>query len=352
MRFFGLQDVDMGYSTSMRILFSCLLVGALGVPRATSSESADASVVRGMTISCQTWGWEWGSPGFAGELQELDELGVNWVAIHPYARIRKDGSVSYREIDLENPPKHLAGAIQTAHERGLSILIKPHLAYWGSGFSWRGEIKFDDPTALANFHKSYAKWITTLAEVTRDADAFCVGTELEGLVASPEPWRKLIAQVRKKTDAHLTYAANWSEYELVGFWDALDVIGLQAYFPISETSSPTERDLHRGWTTVLDELEALHEKWSKPIVFTELGYNQSLTAAAKPWDYTRARGKDVRPASELQARCTKVALEVLGEERDWLRGVFLWKWFVGEAPGENFLVDTPELRRVLRDQWR
>lgn len=336
----------------MRIFFSCLLAGVLALPRSGAPEAVDASVVRGMTISCQTWGWEWGSPGFAGELEELHELGVNWVAIHPYARIRKDGSVSYREIDLENPPKHLAGAIQTAHERGLSILIKPHLAYWGSGFSWRGEIKFEDPVALANFHKSYAKWITTLAEVTRDADAFCVGTELEGLVASPEPWRKLIAQVREKTSAHLTYAANWSEYGEVSFWDALDVIGLQAYFPISEAVSPTEGDLRRGWRQVLSELETLHEKWKKPIVFTELGYNRSLNAAAKPWEYSRARGADVKSAVQLQTRCTKIALEMLGEERDWLRGVFLWKWFVGEAPGENFLLDTPKLRGVLRKQWR
>ncbi len=314
-------------------------------------ESVDPSVVQGMTISCQTWGWEWGSDGFADELVRLEQLGVNWVAIHPYARIRPNGTVEWREFDPENPPKHLAGPIQRAHERGFSILIKPHIAYWGSGFAWRGAIRFDDPADQARFHSTYRKWISALAEATQAADAFCVGTELEGMVAAEEPWRELIAEVRGKTKAHLTYAANWSEYTQVKFWDALDVIGLQAYWPISEAAAPDDGDLRGGWDKVLKELRALHTQWGKPLVFTELGYNCSLGAASRPWEYRGASREDHERALELQTRCTRVALEVLGREREWLRGAFLWKWFVGESRGENFLVDTPELRGVLRDVW-
>ena len=35
-----------------------LLAAMLALP------AGDAQLVRGMTISCQTWGWEWGSDGF------------------------------------------------------------------------------------------------------------------------------------------------------------------------------------------------------------------------------------------------------------------------------------------------
>ena len=55
----------------------------------------------------------------------------------------------------------------------------------------------------------------------------------------------------------------------------------------------------------------------------------------------------------VQERCLRVALEVLESEKDWLRGAFLWKWFVGE-PGyndQNFLVDTPPIRDVVRAAW-
>ena len=309
------------------------------------------STVRGMTISCQTWGWEWGSDGFARELDELAELGVNWVAIHPYASVREDGSVRWREFDLAQPPKHLVNPIREAHARGFSILIKPHLAYWGSGFSWRGDIRFEDSDARARFHDSYAEWIEVLASVTKEADAFCIGTELEGVMVEEARWRELIEVVRKKTLAHLTYAANWSDYQKVPFWDALDAIGLQAYFPISVERDPSDAVLEAGWQKVTKELRSLHERWGKPVVFTELGYNCSLQAANRPWEYRRARGEELVPATKLQTRCTRVALSVLEREQKWLRGAFLWKWFVGEAPGENFLFDTPEMRAVLHTEW-
>ena len=100
----------------------------------------DARVVHGMTISCQTWGWEWGSDGFADELGDLSRLGVNWVAIHPYAAIRADGRVEpFRGLrgagpgfDPDHPPEWITRPIREAHARGLSILVIPHLAYWGS----------------------------------------------------------------------------------------------------------------------------------------------------------------------------------------------------------------------------
>lgn len=328
-----------------------LLVSQNPAPAGETQEGRDGRQVRGMTISCQTWGWEWGSPGFAEELDELRTLGTNWVAIHPYASVRADGSVRWREIDPEDPPKHLANPIREAHERGLSILIKPHLAYWGSGFSWRGAIQFEEEAAREKFYREYREWIVQLARVAKDADAFCVGTELEGVMDSEEAWREIVRAVRAETPAHLTYAANWSDYDKVPFWDALDAIGLQAYFPISDAELPDEQELRRGWSTVLEELQALHRKWGKPIVFTELGYNRSLSTAARPWEYRGARKEDTAAATALQSRCTKIALEVLNEDREWLRGAFLWKWFVGSAPGENFLVDTPELRGVLRQLW-
>ena len=315
---------------------------------------ADAAVVRGMTISCQTWGGEWGTDGFGEELEELRELGCNWVAIHPYASIQKDGTVRFRNWltrDGKNP-RHILRPIAEAHERGMSILVKPHIAYWGSGFSWRGDIRFDDPAALARFHETYSQWILALAEIAKDADAFCVGTELEGVTADTATWKKLIAGVRERTDAHLTYAANWSDYSKVGFWSELDAVGLQGYFPISEEENPDRAALEAGWKRVVTELKTLHERTSKPIVFTELGYSRCRTTAREPWKFRREKAEHLPESVELKTRCTSVALEVLDRERDWLRGAFLWKWFVGEARGENFLVDTDEMRAVLSSAWR
>ena len=123
----------------------------------------------------------------------------------------------------------------------MSICIKPHIAYWGSSFSWRGEIEFSREDAWDRFWRDYRAWITLLAEACREADGFVVGTELDRTLRFEDEWRALIADVRAHTGAPLTYAANWTDYQRVPFWDALDVIGIQAYFPLTDQRPPAEK---------------------------------------------------------------------------------------------------------------
>ncbi len=307
--------------------------------------------IRGMTISTQTSGREWATEGFGEELDDLRALGVNWVAIHPYAGIRTDGTVRVWSRTRESAPEHVLRPIREARARGLSIMIKPHLGYWGSGFSWRGAIDFPDPEHRARFWREYSDWIVWLAELTSEADAFVVGTELDRLAGDAAEWRALVERVRAVTDARLTYAANWDTYGQVTFWDSLDAIGVQGYFPLSAEEDPGRELLLAGWETILPGLRALHARTGKPVVLTELGYNGSLAAAREPWDHRSARSAERARAEALQARCLSVGLEVLEREREWLRGAFLWKWFVGAAPGENFVKDTPTLRAVIQSAW-
>ncbi len=306
--------------------------------------------VRGVTISCQTWGVEWGTDAFARELDRLAELGVNWIAIHPYAWIRGDGRLAWKELDTEAPPAWLARPIREAHARGMKLFVKPHVGYWGSPFTWHGDIDFPDPALRARFFADYERWIVAVARCTAGADGFSVGTELERLVGPADElaWRRIVALVRDATAARLTYCANWDAYAALPFWDALDAVGVQAYFPLAEEEDPDERRLEESWSAILSELRAVHERTGKPIVFTELGYNLSLAAAREPWAYATTRGPDAERAALLQERLLRVALRTTVREADWLHGAFLWKWFAGEAPRANFVLDREPLREAIR----
>ena len=307
-----------------------------------------AADIRGMTVSTPTWGWEWGSDAMASSLTVLDEHGVNWVSIHPYARIRGDGTVSARPIDPENPPDWLVRPIHEAHARGMKVMIKPHLAYWGSPFSWRGAIAFPDPEARERFFTSYQAWMTSLAQAAAAADALCVGTELDQLVDYEQPWRKVIAEVRQVYAGPLTYAANWDQVHRVPFWDALDVIGVQAYFPILEeppAEVPTEAALAEGWARVMKDLRGLSEKHGRHIVFTELGYDAAAHAPVKPWQGGRgALGQ------AMQQACTRAALRAIDSEPAVI-GAFLWKWFPGELQSGDFRMSSPPMRSLIRELW-
>ena len=211
------------------------------------SALANDAEVRGITISTHGIGRDWGTDAIVPTLEDIRAVGANWVAIHPYASIRADGTLRWSEIDPADPPAHIVRPIREAHRLGLRICIKPHIAYWRSPFSWRGEIAFTRDEDWQRFWRSYREWIALLATVCREADGFVVGTELDRMLTFEEEWRAIIAEVRQRTDAPLTYAANWTDYRQVPFWDALDVIGIQAYFPLTDDPAYDEEDIRAGW---------------------------------------------------------------------------------------------------------
>jgi hypothetical protein len=302
-----------------------------------------------MTISCIGAGESWGSDAMIRTLSALRDLGVNWVSIHPYGGIRGDGTVGRSRIDrLYDDPYWLTRAVREAHRQGLRIMIKPHLAYWGSKFSWRGEIGFEDEASWQRFFETYREWITRVARLSAEADAFVVGTELDRTAHRDADWRRIIVAVREELDTTLTYSAGWDNYQSIPFWDALDAISIQSYFPlVDHEREPTAAELQDGWRRITRDLEAFARQRSRKIVLGELGYNRSFHAAVRPWTYPQ----DADPRAEaLQLKCLDTALTAL-DENDWIVGAFLWKWFPGEIPHGNFRKSAPAVRKLIADHW-
>lgn len=319
----------------------------------TPADAASTQHIQGMTLSTPGIGEDWGSDAMVGTLDELAALGVNWIAIHPYAEIRRDGEVRgyYGRLPSPAPPRWIRRPIEEAHRRGMKVLVKPHLAYWGSGFAWRGEIEFTTAAAWDRFFATYGSWVTRLADLARDADAFAVGTELDRTVRHEAQWRALIAAVRRDFPGPLTYAANWSDYRQVPFWDALDAVGIQAYFPLltapDQGRTPSQGELDAGWARIMGELRDFRRRTGKWVVFTELGYSRSSRAPYEPWDY----GVGGTDAELVQARCLEAALKAIAAEPAVV-GSFLWKWFPGGRQPRNFAMSSPAMRRVIAGRWR
>lgn len=156
-----------------------------------------------------------------------------------------------------------------------------------------------------------------------------------------------MGQVRQQTDAPLTYAANWSEYQNVGFWDVLDAIGIQAYFPLASRSNPSSEEIRRSWVDHMARLRRFAESHRRRIVFTELGYSRSYAAPVRPWDdHTDGAG-----AEALAQECLREALSAI-EAEPRVVGAFLWKWFPEPRPlGRNFRLATPGMTQVIREAW-
>src|SRR5256885_11851230 len=125
--------------TPNELLSILALLFALGGCNGPGANETPPAFIKGMTVSAQTWGWECATPEMARTLDELKSLGVNSIAIHPYAQIENNGHVRFRAVEQNH---HISVPLDWARQRGLSVMLIPHIAYWGSKFLWRGEINF------------------------------------------------------------------------------------------------------------------------------------------------------------------------------------------------------------------
>ena len=107
-----------------------------------------------------------------------------------------------------------------------------------------------------------------------------------------EHWRRVVAEARRLYGGPLTYAANFDQYEAVGFWDELDLIGINAYFPLRRWELPglpvadLEEQLAAGWRRVLSGIDGLRRERGlddRQVLFTEIGYVARANATIRPW---------------------------------------------------------------------
>jgi hypothetical protein len=282
-------------------------------------------------------------------MTELKNLGANSISIHPYARIHEDGHIRFKR---NRQPNHITTPIKWGKEMKIQLMIKPHLAYWGTKFRWRGDIDFEHEREWQIFFGDYQEWIVTIASIaeTSGAPLFCIGTELMNSIQYEKEWRQIISKIREVYSGKLTYAANWDIYDQIPFWDDLDYVGIQAYFPLAEQEHPSEDQINRGWDSVYQEIIPFAKNLNKQIIFTEIGYDISLNAAKKPW----IPGSSGQMAGEhLQKLCLKIALEKV-KEHDLMAGLYLWKWFPETQPfahHEDYNLQRPEIKSLLKEIW-
>ena len=340
----------------MRLSFLALLYGSCALlpfgaasPRVLAL-SDPLPFYKGVTVSCQTWGIEWQTPEMERALDELKSLGVNSVAIHPYAQIREDGHLLTGRGGTAGTT-HISTPLRWARERGISVMLVPHIAYWGTKFLWRGEINFGTPEEWDIFFNDYEKWIVQMATLAEEghAQVFCVGLEYSFAQKDEARWRKIIAAVRAVYHGKVTYGANWNEYAEVKFWDALDYLGVLAYFPLTKNDDPSVSELTAAWEKRCTELEKFSKQNGKQFLFTEIGYNENSRAAAEPWSF-KTGGVH---AAEIQARCIDVALG-LPEKHPFLAGMYWWKWYpeIPHRETENYRLQTAPIKALIAKHWR
>ena len=291
----------------------------------------------------------------------LAATGATWAGVL-VTQYQADATATTIAPDPNRTPTDAAvvAAITEFHNRGLKVMLKPHVD--SEDGAWRGTFQPSNPTA---WFSSFQTFIVHYATLARDnnVEMLCFGTEYTKLSGTTfqSDWAAVIAAIRNAGyTGLLAYAANATfagdEFTSVSFWDQVDVIGLDAYFPLTSKTDPTITQLIAAWSSnkngenvVADVQNFANAHPGKPVIFTEIGYRSVAGANTAPYDFTLAGAVD--PIE--QENCYEAMYEVWSQENSLMKGNLWWSWSV-PMPASNDTDYTPwtKVAETVLKNWQ
>jgi hypothetical protein len=292
------------------------------------------------------WNGDYDGPQLAQSLREMVDVGANWVQFTPAW-----GQVSSNASEIVRWPgtvsdDNLARAIGLAHQYGLKVLLTPHIYLPAES---RSAIRPDDRAA---WFASYTAFITYYAARAQrlGVEQFAVGSELASISDDRPGWLQIIRDVRAQYNGTVLYAAEPDEATRVPFWDALDLIGIDAYIPLSATPTTDVAALQQAWAPILAQMAEASARYGRKILFTEAGYTSQEGTTTRPNDWRLGT-----PPSEAEQAAAYQALLVTFSDQPWWEGVYWWIWNAlpddGSDHATNYSPRGKAAERVIRDWW-
>jgi hypothetical protein len=292
------------------------------------------AAIRGITIgpieSSLHPGRGYGSPAFERGLDEAVRLGATWISLTPFGRawdLKATGIDKTFELPFAENQQGLLRAVRQAHARGLKVLLVPHL--WVESGGWRGEFDPEGAEGWRSFAESYRGFVLEWARFATRAriDMFAVGVELRSWVTTTHApsFVPIVRDVRAVYAGPLTYAANWDDVEQTVILGEIDVIGVNAFYPLTDKTQASDAELYRGGLEVGKKVKALAELWQKPVIFNEFGYTARPDPALRPWEWPDHM-RDVKVDARAQAAAYRGLLRGMLEAPE-LRGGFVWRLY-------------------------
>jgi hypothetical protein len=298
-------------------------------------------------VALPTWeinGYE--GAATAQAVSAITSVGANWIQIVPTWHMATqtsntiDGSWSVTDANV-------LSAIGLAHSQGLKVLLKPHVDPSDGTNRWQ-----INPSNRAAWYSSYRAFITHYAAIAqaKSVEQFSVGCELKTMTTSADrgQWLTVINAVKAQYRGPLVYAANSDEYTNVSFWDQLNFIGVDAYFPLSTTPTTDVATLEAAWAPIRDDLAKFAASTGRPILFTEAGYPSQVGAAVEPWNNSQS----TTPAQDEQAAAYQALLATFSGQ-PWWAGVFWWSWWTDRGVYDplDYPVQGKLAESLLRNWW-
>lgn len=287
-------------------------------------------------------------------LEEIKSLGANTVSVTPFGYSHTETSPEVFFV-LDNNWDETLGSLykvaEDAHEIGLNVMMKPHI--WLGNGAWCGKIKIDGDANLKIWENTFTQFIVyhaLIAELT-GMESFCLCVELPNMTHDTAMWSRVIRHARTAFKGYLTYGGNWfDEYDRIQFWDQLDFIGVQHYFPLAGGRQYSQEEIQQRLQELSKQFEFQSKKWNRKIVLTEVGFPSIEYALASPHEeiFSQAASEDVQALGYDQTMKEFM-------QQPWSGGLFWWKWESGRSPrsgDKSFQIKGKKAQTVLKKYYQ
>lgn len=267
------------------------------------------------------------------DIETLKNNNFEWITLTPFV-----GQRDYNLPNISVPSDERYNRIKKNYKRikeecdkfGMHVMLKPHI--WLStknNGKWRSDIEMTNEEDWDEWFSNYKEVMVLYAKLAEELnfEQFCIGTELETTIKTkPEKWIELIELVRTCYSGKITYAANWDqEYKEISFWNYLDYIGIQAYFPLSNVKNPTLLEIENAWQPYIAEMSLISKKYNKPILFTEIGYRSLQGTLRAPWEWVSLKHYFYKISKKEQLLSYQAFFNTVWQE-PWFHGIHIWEW--------------------------
>lgn len=303
------------------------------------------------------------------DLDRLKDMGVEWVNIQALL-YQKNINSSSIFVDKEKTAsdESLEYVINKLHKRGFKVFLEPvvNLQHRRGG-DWMGVIR---PRNWNLWFENYNRFIEHYAKLAQktEVEQLAVGVELTSTHKYREEWEKIIDNTREHYQGIIVFVSNFDAYETVPFWDRLDTIGMNFYFPINRRENPYQRwaevkdeyrdpsyeDLLDGWQLWVDTLDKWQKKMNKPILVTEVGYASQRGCTYQPWSWYLGQSN-----FKEQYLAYKALYEVWSKKQivngkfdggNYLQGIIFFNWGDEKPENDRSYVPSQEAKSIMR-KW-
>ena len=278
------------------------------------------------------------------ELERIAATGVGWTNILANQIMDNiDSTTIYRSSRRGETPSDeaLIHAIKKAKSLGLKVMLYPHLDLANDPDHWFGEVgKNFDAAKWDKWFISYTKFLSHYADIAEQngVEQISIGMELMYSEKKEAHWRKLIKTLRERYNGTLVYAENYdtethdTTTSNVRWWDALDYIGIDAYYDLipESNTNPSLEDMLEAWKPIIERLERYSNEWNRPILIPELGYKSATGSTHHPWNYDPSNSVNLKE----QENAYKAFYQSFAN-KPWFAGIFWWSHSAQSEPSSS-----------------